>query len=127
MSLAVYESIILTLGVRVPRALDFNPRVDDGGDRHVPTSKATWSRTERRNRWSLETRGHGHDRAPVFIVVTHLGHAEVLPCTEPIAVLGDYAALVLEGSGARNPQAQAQDAHPAGLIRVLQTTPFRPG
>ena len=36
MSLAVYESIILTLGVRVPWALDFNPRVDDGGSSPRP-------------------------------------------------------------------------------------------
>ena len=99
MSLAVYESIILTLGVRVPRALDFNPRVDDGGSSPRPDIEGHLVEDRAEESLVIGDRGHGHDRAPVFIVVTHLGHAEVLPCTEPIAVLGDYAALVLEGIG----------------------------
>ena len=120
MSLAVYESIILTLGVRVPRTLDFNPRVDDSGSSPRPDIEGHLVEDRAQESLVIGDRSHSHDRAPVFVVVTHLGHAEVLPRAEPVAVLGDYATLVLEGSGARNPKTQAQDAHPARLIGCFE-------
>lgn len=108
------------MGVRVPRTLDFNPRVDNGGS--SPRSDIEGHLVEDRAQESLVIgdRCHGHDRAPVFVVVAHLGHAQVLPRAEPITVLGDHSALVLEGAGAWNPKTQAQNTHPAGLIRCFE-------
>ena len=120
MDLAVEKLIILTLGIAVPRTLNFNPCVHHSCT--APGAYVVCTLVQDRPEQPLIAgdRCDSEDRAAVLFAMADLCDAEVLAGTQTIAKLGDNTALIFERARTGNPQAEAQHAHPARLVRCFE-------